>query len=118
KRDWSSDVCSSDLGSTPDQIRLQAYWAMLSGACGQFFGNNPIWHFDGPGLFPAKMTWQQALNATGSHDIALLRKLFIDLSWHQLVPENNHAILVEGYGSGTATALTARTADRKLSVSY
>ena len=105
-------------GSTPDQIRRQAYWAMLSGACGQFFGNNPIWHFDGPGLFPAKMTWQQALNATGSHDIALLRKLFIDLSWHQLVPENNHAILVEGYGSGTATALTARTADRKLSVSY
>ena len=26
--------------------------------------------------------------------------------------------MVEGYGSGTATALTARTADRKLSVSY
>ena len=36
--------------STPDQIRRQAYWAMLSGACGQFFGNNPVWHFDGPGL--------------------------------------------------------------------
>ena len=46
--------------ATPDQIRRQAYWAMLSGACGQFFGNNPIWHFDGPGLYPAKMTWQQA----------------------------------------------------------
>ncbi|MGD0696144.1 MAG: DUF4038 domain-containing protein [Terriglobia bacterium] len=104
--------------STPDQIRRQAYWAMLSGACGQFFGNNPIWHFDGPGLFPAKTTWQQALNATGSHNIALLRKLFIDLPWYQLVPDDNHAILVEGYGSDTATALTASTADRKLSVSY
>jgi len=104
--------------STPDQIRRQAYWAMLSGACGQFFGNNPIWHFDGPGLFPVKMSWQQALNGTGSHDIAQLRKLFIGLPWHQLVPEDNHAILVEGYGSDTATALTATTADRKLSVSY
>ena len=52
--------------ATPDQIRRQAYWAMLSGACGQFFGNNPIWHFDGPGIYPAKMTWQQALGATGS----------------------------------------------------
>jgi hypothetical protein len=37
--------------STPDQIRRQAYWAMLGGACGQFFGNNPIWHFDGPVSF-------------------------------------------------------------------
>ena len=104
--------------STPDKVRRQAYWATLSGACGQFFGNNPLWHFDGPGLFPAKLTWQQALNATGSHDIAILRKLFADLPWHQLAPEDNHSILIEGYGSDIATALTARTADGKLSVTY
>jgi hypothetical protein len=104
--------------STPDQIRRQAYWAILSGACGQFFGNNPIWHFDGPGLFPAQMSWQQALGATGSHDIALLRGLFIHLPWHELVPENNHAIVAEGFGSGTTTALSACTADGKLSVTY
>ena len=104
--------------STPDQIRRQAYWAMLSGACGQFFGNNPIWHFDGPGLFPAKMTWQQALNATGSRDIGLLRALFADLPWHHLVPEDNHTIVVGGYGTDTATALTARSANGRLSVSY
>ena len=35
----------------PEQIRFQAWAAMLSGAAGQFFGNNPIWHFDGPTLF-------------------------------------------------------------------
>jgi len=104
--------------STPDQIRRQAYWAMLSGACGQFFGNNPIWHFDGPGLFPAKLSWQQALGAAGSQDIALLRELFIHLPWQQLAPEDHHALLTEGYGSDTATALTAWTADGKLSVTY
>jgi hypothetical protein len=104
--------------STPDQIRRQAYWAMLSGACGQFFGNNPIWHFDGPGLFPAQMNWQQALGAAGSHDIALLRDLFIHLPWQQLAPEDNHAILAEGYGSDTATALTAWMTDGNLSVTY
>lgn len=104
--------------STPDQIRRQAYWAMLSGACGQFFGNNPIWHFDGPGLFPATMTWQQALNATGSRDIAVLRHVFKDLPWHQFVPEENHAVLVEGYGSDTSTTLTAMTAEGTLVVSY
>jgi hypothetical protein len=104
--------------STPDLIRRQAYWAMLSGACGQFFGNNPIWHFDGPGLFPAQMSWQEALGAAGSRDIALLCELFIHLPWQQLVPENNHAIVAEGFGGDTTTALTAWTADGKLSVTY
>jgi hypothetical protein len=104
--------------STPDQIRRQAYWAMLSGACGQFFGNNPIWHFDGPGLFPAKMNWQMALDAPGSRDMALLRKLFVDLPWYQWIPEDDHALVTEGYGRNTSTALTAWTADKKLSVAY
>jgi hypothetical protein len=46
--------------SRPEQIRRQAWWAMLRGSGGQFFGNNPIWHFDGPGLFKAEVTWQRA----------------------------------------------------------
>lgn len=104
--------------STPDQIRRQAYWAMLSGACGQFFGNNPIWHFDGPGLYPATMTWRQALNSQGSNDIARLRKLFTELPWYELVPDQNHAIVIEGYGNGITSALTAWTPDRKLAVTY
>jgi len=104
--------------STPDQIRRQAYWAMLSGACGQFFGNNPIWHFDGPGLFAAKMTWQEALNASGSRDMALLHVFFGALPWYWLVPEDDHAVAVDGYGEGATTTITARTPDGRLSVSY
>ncbi|MGD0223294.1 MAG: DUF4038 domain-containing protein [Terriglobia bacterium] len=104
--------------STPDLIRRQAYWAMLAGACGQFFGNNPIWHFDGPTLFPFKLPWRQALGAAGSRDMALLRELFIHLPWQELAPEVNHSILTEGYGSDTATALTASTADGRLSITY
>ena len=104
--------------STPDQIRRQAYWAMLGGACGQFFGNNPIWHFDGPGLFPTRATWQESLGGTGSRDMAWLRDLFVGLPWHRLEPEQNHAIVTDGYSEGTATALTAQTADKRLSVTY
>ncbi len=104
--------------STPDQIRRQAYWAMLSGACGQFFGNNPIWHFDGPGLYSVKTTWQEALSGTGSRDMSRLRDLFIGLPWHRLEPDSNHEILSEGYGDGITTALTARTADKRLSLTY
>jgi Protein of unknown function (DUF4038)/Putative collagen-binding domain of a collagenase len=104
--------------STPDVIRRQAYWAILSGACGQFFGNNPIWHFDGPGLFPVQMTWQQALHAPGSRDISLLRDLLIHLPWQQLAPEDHHVLVTDGFSSHTTTALTARTADGRFSVTY
>jgi len=104
--------------STPEVIRRQAYWAILSGACGQFFGNNPIWHFDGPGLFPVQMTWQQALRAPGSRDIGLLRDLFIHLPWQQLAPEEHHILVTEGFGSDTTTALTARTPEGRFSVTY
>jgi hypothetical protein len=70
----------------PEQIRRQAYWAILCGACGQFLGNNPIWHFDGPGLFPAPVTWQKALDGTGSRDMARLRSAFAERAWHRLIP--------------------------------
>ena len=104
--------------STPDQIRRQAYWTMLGGACGQFLGNNPIWHFDGPGLFPASLTWAQALDAAGSRDLARLGALFRQVPWPQLIPEQNHSIVTLGYGNNISTALTAHTPDRTLSITY
>ncbi len=104
--------------ATPDLIRRQAYWAMLGGACGQFLGNNPLWHFDGPGLYAVKQTWQEALDSTGSRDISRLASLFQSLPWHQLRPEENHSIVTLGYGKDVATALTAQTVDRRLSVTY
>jgi hypothetical protein len=104
--------------ATPQQIRRQAYWAMLGGGCGQFFGNNPMWHFDGPGLYPFKGTWQKALGSTGVQDMARLRELFVGLPWQNLVPDHDHAVVTDGYGAGKTTVATARTADKKLSVSY
>jgi hypothetical protein len=111
-------VYEGEHDSKPEQIRRQAYWAMLSGACGQFFGNNPIWHFDGPGLYPVTATWQEAMDGTGSRDMARLHQAFLELPWHQLVPERDHNLVIDGYGSGDATAITAQTTDTKLSVTY
>ncbi len=104
--------------SRPEQIRRQAYWAMLGGACGQFLGNNPIWHFDGPGIFKPKMTWQEALDSVGSQDMARLRELFISLPWHRLVPEQGHRVVTDGYGDGVATVLTALCDAPRCSVTY
>jgi hypothetical protein len=73
----------------PDQIRRQAWQAMLSGAAGQFFGNNPIWHFDGPTLFPFTGDWKQALDSTGSRDMARLAAFFGSREWWTLQPRPN-----------------------------
>lgn len=104
--------------STPSQIRRQAYWAMLGGACGQFFGNNPIWHFDGPGLFHSPLTWRQALAADGSRDMAHLARFFKSVPWFDLVPDAKHALLKGGLGTSPSTALAARTRDGKTAVVY
>jgi hypothetical protein len=111
-------VYEGEHDSRPEDVRRQAYWAVLGGASGQFFGNNPLWHFDGPGLYPAKVTWQDALDGPGSRDMARLRQAFDGLPWHRLVPEQDHAVVTGGYGTGVGTALTARTGDGRLSVTY
>jgi hypothetical protein len=111
-------VYEGEHDSRPEQIRRQAYWAMLSGACGQFFGNNPIWHFDGPGLYPARATWREAMKGTGSRDMARLHQVLVGLPWHRLVPEQDHSLVTDGYGRDEVTALTAQTADKELSVTY
>jgi hypothetical protein len=104
--------------SRPEQIRRQAWWAMLCGACGQFFGNNPIWHFDGPTLFPHKDTWQQALDSVGSRDTARLGNFLAARPWHQLVPDSDGKLLGSGPGSGPTQAVAARTRDHKLAMIY
>src|SRR5260221_12496277 len=47
-----------------------------------------------------------------------LEGLFRELPWHQLVPEQGHAIVTEGFGQSTSAVLTAQTPDKRLSLSY
>ena len=111
-------IFEGEHDSRPEQIRRQAWWAMLCGACGQFFGNNPIWHFDGPTLFPHKETWQQALDSIGSRDVARLGAFFATRPWHQLIPDRDGKLVSSGTGSGPTQVSAARTHDHKLAVIY
>jgi hypothetical protein len=111
-------VYEGEHDSKPEQIRRQAWWAMLCGACGQFFGNNPIWHFDGPTLFPHTNTWEQALDSVGTRDMARLGKILSALPWHRLVPESAAQIIVVGPGDGATRAVAARTADGRFAMAY
>jgi hypothetical protein len=93
--------------ASPVQIRRQAYWALLCGACGQFFGNLPLWAFYGPGADmagtqfadnegrdqnsacaerPAPRVseggWQAGLDGVGSRDMVHVRALFLSRPWY------------------------------------
>jgi hypothetical protein len=94
------------------QIRRQAYWAILSGATGQFMGNRPIWLFD-PG-------WEAALDYVGSRDMTRVTELFTSRPWYQLVPDDKHEVVVDGLGEfrGLDYLAAARTTDGETVIAY
>jgi hypothetical protein len=110
----------NENGSTASSLRAQAYWAILCGAQGQDFGNNPIWHFDADGLYPAPTSWQQALESQGSRDMTRVTALFAARRWRDLVPDQGHQVLTSGSGTdGQPDYVTAaRTADGRLVMAY
>ena len=91
----------NERGLGEERVRMQAYQALLCGASGQIFGNNPIWHFDGPGLFPEPLSWQQALDSPGARSMTRLHELMATLPWWQLEPDAGHALLTDGLGPET-----------------
>jgi len=104
--------------ATEQRLRTQAYQAVLSGAAGQVFGNNPIWHFDGPGLYPAPVTWEEALNSRGAQSMTYLRNLLADTPWWRLAPDADHTLLTNGLGAEDERAVAASTPDGSLAIAY
>jgi chitodextrinase len=108
---------AADLG-TPEILRRQAYWALLSGAAGQLYGNRYTWPFiDG---------WQDNLDTPGSAQMTLVKFLFEPRQWWNLIPDQTHTVVTAGYGTfadGGALgdndyATAARTPDGALVMTY
>jgi len=104
--------------ATEQRLRTQAYQAILSGAAGHVFGNNPIWHFDGPGLYPAPVPWKQALGSRGAESMTHLCTLFSPISWWLLEPDFDSKLLIGGHGVEEERAVAARAADRSFAIVY
>ncbi len=101
------------------RIRTHAYHAVLSGATGHLFGNNPIWHFNAPNApYQTSTTWQQALNSAGSRAMTHLRNLFAAHSWWALEPDSSNTTLTGGLGSGQDRAVAARAGDSSYAITY
>lgn len=108
----------NEYDATEQRLRAQAYEAMLCGAAGQVFGNNPIWHFGTPGARVAPVTWRQALDGRGSWSMAHLRRLFTQLPWWLLEPDLHGRLVTEFPGIGGDRPVAASASDGSWGLIY
>jgi hypothetical protein len=108
---------------TLQQLRHEEYWSLLSGAAGQFYGHRDTWQFlcngrnaDGDCV----SGWKDHLESTGAKQMANVVHLFSGRPWQLLVPDQDHTLLTDGYGTfGQDDYVTAaRTPDGTLAMAY
>lgn len=102
-------------GASAFSLRSQAYESILSGGCGHFFGNTPIWGFGEPtangGSGPASAL-STSLNTTVTQQMAHVRKLFaVDYDFSKLVPKTDTSLVSSSLGSGEARVCPALSSD-------
>ncbi len=114
---------------TPALLRAQAYWALLSGAAGHLFGSDRVWafgaHVDGKPDAP-QYDWRAGMESQGSRDMVHVKRLFESRAWHELVPDQDHTVVTNGYGTfeeddrkpGGDYVTAARTGDGSLVMAY
>ena len=100
------------------RIRIQAYQAILSGAFGHLYGNNPIWHFGGPGVQRQTMPWKEALNSPGAKSMEGLIAFISSIKWWLLEPDSKNSLLVDGMGKEMGRAVAAMAKDGSYAVVY
>jgi hypothetical protein len=95
---------------TADDTRRQAWIAALSGTCGQFFGNRPVFLFD--------KGWPPALISRGARYQDYLRRCLLSRHWENLVPESGRRLLPAGLGTGADQRAAAVSRDRLTALIY
>ena len=111
-------------GGSPANLRRQEYWTMLSGATGQIYGSAYTWRLPNGWL----TSWKSKLDTVGVVQLSYMKDLFALRKWYDLIPDEGHTLVTDGYGaaaplgSGSVTtdtyATAARTADGTLAIVY
>jgi hypothetical protein len=95
---------------TAATYRQLTYQSILSGACGAFFGNNPIWLFD--------TGWETALDDTGSVEQGYAAALFQAYEWWKLEPQTGTTLVTSSLGSGATRICPALASDDSFAMIY
>ena len=83
------DARRGDLWN-PYRIRRNAWWAVLSGACGYCAGTR-LWRWE--------KNWRKVLQARSTHEAPLLLRLMKTIPWWRLVPDVQHEFVTAGFGT-------------------
>jgi hypothetical protein len=116
------------------RLRAQAYQALLSGACGQFFGNNPVWAFGAKMWANPPVAWRAALGSRGAQSMTHVHTLLSRLPWWRLTPDLDGQfmqggiserlrngpvqVLLKRFGQSHGRAVAAFDADRSFALAY
>lgn len=103
-------ISGNDAG-TCDIIRRQFYWTILSGGCGHAYGSQ-IWNFPD--------NWREILKWPGAQQIQYAYNFFNTIKWWQLIPDQKHNFIIQGYGSFSKTdyVTAALSGDKKQAALY
>lgn len=96
---------------TTNGLAYQAVQAYLSGCCGHFFGNNPLWGFGEPtanGGAGAAAALASALNTPGAQAMTHVGSLLRTYAWWRLEPKTDASLVSTALGTGTAATCPAR----------
>ncbi|HEV8631358.1 MAG TPA: DUF4038 domain-containing protein, partial [Thermoanaerobaculia bacterium] len=111
-----------ESGASPQRLRAEAYYPVLSGGMGAMFGDCPIWPFSSPTAagFCTLVDWKTALGRPGSLAMQNVQRLFTSRAWQLLVPDWDHTVMTAGFGSWGSSdyAMTARTAGGATVIAY
>lgn len=95
-------------------VRRAAYQALCSGACGGFFGCNPVWGFGEPnanGGAGAAAVIAGQLGSAGATQMSYLRALLDAYAWWKLTPSSGSALVTSALGGGAARVCPALASD-------
>jgi hypothetical protein len=108
----------NDWNNRPALItRRQGYVAVLTGASGYAYGNNPIWHMNGHPIWNPT-DWHLHLNDEGRADMTHFQALFASRAWTDLVPDLNDTLVTHNKGTGESYSAAARTTDGNTAIIY
>ena len=90
-------------------VRVAAYWTLLSGAAGYTYGHNSMWQMFKPygqTTVPALEYWYNALDTKGSESMRYVSELFNEYPLGSFVP-NNELLVGENKENGSYIALSS-----------
>lgn len=106
-------------GASLAMLRRQSYGSLLSGACGQFYGNLPIWHFGSYRWGESYSgTWETNLNSAGAVQQTYVKALFSSCEWWKLVPRTDTSLVASSLGSNAGRLYPARASDGSFAMIY